>query len=249
MTPYHVDLLEVRVYADRRELGRAAAQAAADALRQPCSALFAAAPSQDETLAALAETPGIDWSQIHAFHLDEYVQATPESEHSFRRYLIRNLFSKVAIARFEGLQGEAPDLTAECLRYSALLAAAYPTVGLLGIGENGHLAFNDPPAARFDDPALVRVVELTEACRRQQVYDKTFAALEAVPRAALTVTIPALMKVERLFIMVSGARKAEAIQAALHGPVSEACPASVLRTHPRAVMFLDQESAGVALGK
>ena len=243
MISYRVDRLEVRVFENRQALGQAAAAAVAETLTRPCSAVFAAAPSQNETLAALGEAPGIDWHNIHAFHLDEYAQATPESPHSFRRYLTDHLFSKVPVGRFEGLRGEAADLAEECNRYTALLNMAYPTVGLLGIGENGHLAFNDPPAARFNEPALVRVVELTETCRQQQVHDKTFPDLEAVPRAALSLTIPALMKIEQLFVMVPGKWKAAAIHASLRGPICEACPASILRTHPRAILFLDRESA------
>ena len=243
MISYRVDRLEVRVFEDRRQLGQAAAEAAGAAMRQPGPAVFAAAPSQNETLSALAQAPGIDWQGIHAFHLDEYAGATQSSAHSFRRYLMDHLFSKVPVGRFEGLRGEAADLTEECQRYTELLHADYPRVGLIGIGENGHLAFNDPPAARFDDPALVSVVELTEACRQQQVHDKTFPDLEAVPKAALSLTIPALMKVEQLFVMVPGKWKAAAIHATLKGPIWEACPASILRTHPRAILFLDRESA------
>lgn len=246
MTSFRIESLTVRVFQNRRQLGEAAADAAAQVLRTPVSAFFAAAPSQNETLEALAQTPGVDWANLNAFHLDEYAGATADASHSFRRYLREHLFNLVPrVARFEGLRGEAVDLTAETERYSALLEQSYPTVGLIGIGENGHIAFNDPPAARFDDPKLVRVVKLTEACRRQQVNDQTFPSFDAVPEAALSVTIPALMQVAELFVMVPGKLKAEAVRATLQGPVTEACPASILRTHPKAILFLDQDSASL----
>jgi glucosamine-6-phosphate deaminase len=207
--------------------------------------MFAAAPSQTETLEALIAEPGIDWPQVQAFHLDEYSGATADSSHSFRRYLKNTLFSRVPIGHFEGLRAEADDLEAECIRYAEALFRANPIVALLGIGENGHLAFNDPPAARFDDPASVRVVQLTESCRVQQVHDKTFPDFESVPLTALSVTIPRLMQVPHLFVMVPGVRKAEAVRAALEGPITEDCPASILREHPNATLFLDRDSASL----
>ena len=149
--------MKIEILPTRAALGTTAASAIAAFLRAhtPLAAMFAAAPSQTETLKALIAEPGIDWPRIQAFHLDEYSGATPESSHSFRRYLIDTVFSRVPIASFEGLQAESVDLEAECKRYSDALANANPTVALLGIGENGHLAFNDPPAARFDDPARI----------------------------------------------------------------------------------------------
>jgi glucosamine-6-phosphate deaminase len=151
----------------------------------------------------------------------------------------------VPIGYFEGLRAESPDLEAECRRYSDALATANPVVALLGIGENGHLAFNDPPAARFDDPLAVRVVHLTESCRVQQVHDKTFPSLEAVPLTALSVTIPRLMHVPNLFVMVPGILKAEAVRGAVQEPISEDCPASILRRHPNVTLFLDRDSASL----
>ena len=181
----------------------------------------------------------------NAFHLYEYVGASADSSHSFRRYLVDTLITKVKPAAFEALRGEAENLHAECARYTAQWLAAPPSVGLIGIGENGHIAFNDPPDSRFDDPATVRLVELTETCRVQQVHDGTFPTLEAVPTAALTVSIPAIQRVPHLFVMVPGIRKAEAVKAALEGPISELCPASILRHHPDATLFLDRDSASL----
>jgi glucosamine-6-phosphate deaminase len=239
--------MQIEILPNRAALGLAAASAIAGYFRThlPLAALFAAAPSQTETLEALAQAPGIDWRRVRAFHLDEYSGASADAPYSFRRYLQETLFSRVPIGHFEGLRAEAADLEAECQRYAGELEQANPAVALLGIGENGHLAFNDPPAARFDDPAGVRVVQLTEACRQQQVHDKTFPDLDSVPHTALSVTIPRLMRVPRLFVMVPGIRKAEAVRAAVEGPVSEECPASILRQHPDATLFLDRDSASL----
>jgi glucosamine-6-phosphate deaminase len=243
--------MKVEILPNRTALGQRAGADIAAFFRAhtPLAAMFAAAPSQNETLEALAAASGIDWPRIQAFHLDEYTGASPESTHSFRRYLMENLFNIVPVSGFEGLRADSPDLTAECVRYSEALAEANPTVALLGIGENGHLAFNDPPAARFDDPAAVRIVELTETCRQQQVHDKTFPDLASVPHSALSVTIPRLMRVPNLFIMVPGIRKAEAVRAALEGPITEACPASILRQHPNATLYLDNDSASLLAAK
>jgi glucosamine-6-phosphate deaminase len=239
--------MKIEILPTRAALGIAAASAIAAFLKNhtPLAAMFAAAPSQTETLEALVKMPGIDWQKIQAFHLDEYSGATPDCSYSFRRYLIDTVFSRVPVASFEGLRGESADLEAERIRYSTALAAANPTVAFIGIGENGHLAFNDPPAARFDDPDAVRIVQLTESCRQQQVHDKTFPNLEAVPLAALSVTIPRLMQIPHLFVMVPGIRKAEAVRTALEGPIAEACPASILRRHPDVTLFLDADSASL----
>lgn len=251
MTSFQVGLLRVRVCGDRAELGQTAAGQVAQALRSKLragdaiAAVFASAPSQTETLAALAGEPGIAWDRVTAFHLDEYVGAEADSRHSFRRYLVENLLSKVKPAGFEGLRGEAADLDAERRRYAAEWATRSPVLGLIGIGENGHIAFNDPPNSRFLDPETVRIVELTTECRVQQVHDGTFPSLEDVPKGALTVSIPAIQAIPQLFIMVPGVRKAEAVKAALEGPVSENCPASILRVHRNATLFLDQDSASL----
>jgi glucosamine-6-phosphate deaminase len=239
--------MQIQILPTRAAMGSSAAAAIAAFFRShtPLAAMFAAAPSQTETLEALIAEPGIDWPGIQAFHLDEYSGAVPDSPHSFRRYLKDTLFSRVPVGRFEGLRAEANDLEAECSRYAGELAVANPSVALLGIGENGHLAFNDPPGARFDDPAAVRIVRLTESCRRQQVHDKTFPDLDSVPLTALSVTIPRLMQVPHLFVMVPGARKAEAVRAALEGPITEDCPASILRQHPDVSLFLDRDSASL----
>jgi glucosamine-6-phosphate deaminase len=245
--------MEIHIDKDRAALGLAAARAIAHALRERIAAdgsatvAFAAAPSQNETLAALIAEPGIAWDRVIAYHLDEYAGAAPDSPHSFRRYLREHLFHFVKPNVFRQIRGEAADPQAECARYAALLPAGGFDIALLGIGENGHLAFNDPPCD-FADPWPVRLVKLDEACRVQQVHDGAFAALDDVPTQAFTLTVPVLMAAHELFVMVPGPAKAAAVAAALEGPVSNDCPASILRTHERAALFLDRDSASLLAG-
>ncbi len=241
--------LRVEVLPSRDMMGVAAARSVAEAIRdriardRRVAVIFASAPSQNEFLAALREEPGIDWAKLTAFHLDEYVGIGPHHPASFRRFLVDRLFSHVKVAAFHGLDGQAASLEAECARYAALLRAADPVLAILGIGENGHLAFIDPPVCDFSEPADVRVVELDEPCRRQQVNDGCFPTLAEVPRTALSLTVPALLRVPRAVAIVPGPAKRAAVAAAVQGPVTTACPASVLRRHPDATLFLDDDSA------
>jgi glucosamine-6-phosphate deaminase len=241
--------LRVEVFPSRPMMGLAAARAVAEAIRDRlardgrAAVIFASAPSQNEFLAALRQEPGIDWPRLTAFHLDEYVGIAPDHPASFRRFLVDRLFAHVKVAAFHGLDGRAPDLVAECARYAALLRCAAPALALLGIGENGHLAFIDPPVCDFTERAEVRVVELDEPCRRQQVNDGCFPSLAEVPPTALSLTVPFLMRVPRAVAIVPGPAKRAAITAALQGPVTTACPASILRRHRDATLFLDEDSA------
>jgi glucosamine-6-phosphate deaminase len=241
--------LRVEVFPSRAMMGLAAARAVAEAIRDllaregRAAVIFASAPSQNEFLAALRQEPGIDWPKLTAFHLDEYVGIAPDHPASFRRFLLDRLFSRVKVAAFHGLDGQARDLGAECARYAALLQAAGPALAILGIGENGHLAFIDPPVCDFAERADVRVVELDEPCRLQQVNDGCFPSLAEVPRTALSLTVPFLMRVPRAVAIVPGPAKRAAIQAAVLGAVTTACPASVLRRHRDATLFLDDDSA------
>ena len=243
-----VDRLSAKVYADRTEMGREAGQAAAAALRERLAAqgsarvIFAAAPSQQETLDALAAAPGIDWGKVAAFHMDEYIGLPEGAPQSFGRWLREAIFDKVRPGQVHYLDGRARDPQAEAERYAGLLKGAPIDFCLMGIGENGHIAFNDPPVADFDDPKLVKIVELDRPCRQQQVNDGCFAAFDDVPKTALTLTIPALLSASRLFCMVPGPRKAEAVKRTLQGPISTGCPASVLRRHPAATLYLDADS-------
>jgi glucosamine-6-phosphate deaminase len=243
--------LAVDVHRDRAAMGAAAARLVAARIREQAerdgraAVIFASAPSQNEFLAALRDDPTVPWAKVTAFHLDEYVGVGPRHPASFRRFLADRLFDHVRVRAFHGLDGEAADRAAECARYAALLQRERPGLAILGIGENGHLAFIDPPACDFADRLDVRVVELDEPCRRQQVHDGGFARIEDVPHTALSLTIPFLLRVPRAVAIVPGPAKRAAIQAALDGPVTPACPASILRRHPNATLFLDDESAAL----
>jgi glucosamine-6-phosphate deaminase len=245
--------LDVRQYADRATLGAAASRLVADSLRRTIAAsgearaVFACAPSQNEFLAALiAET--VDWSRVVVFHMDEYVGLSAAHPASFRGFLHGHLISRIAPPKAVHLIRADEDIGAECQRYGALLAEKPIDLVCMGIGENGHLAFNDPPVADFRDPQLIKPVALDAACRRQQVNDGCFPAFDAVPTHALTLTIPALVGAREISCVVPGERKALAVRATLLGPITTDCPASILRTHPRAVLHIDDAAASL-LGK
>jgi glucosamine-6-phosphate deaminase len=242
--------MDIHITENRAALGLAAGKAIASALRERIAAMgsatvaFAAAPSQNETLATLVAEPGIAWDRVTAYHLDEYAGAMPDSPYSFRRFLRERVFDLVTPAAFHQIRGEAKKPEAECARYADLLPDEGFDIALLGIGENGHLAFNDPPCD-FEDPADIRLVQLDEACRIQQVNDGAFTALEDVPTHAFTLTVPALLAAREVFVMVPGKAKAAAVAFALEGPVSPRCPASILRTQARMSLYLDQDSASL----
>lgn len=239
-----VEGVRVVVHADRSATGRAAgaevAQAIRDALRrqEQVRVMFAAAPSQQDMLAALSTAEGIDWQRVTAFHMDEYVGLPEDAPQRFGRFLVDHLFRAVRPGEVHLIQPD-DDAAAECKRYTALIRKAPLDVVCLGIGENGHLAFNDPPDADFADPEVVKVVRLSETSRQQQVNDDCFAELADVPESAVTVTVPALLAGRRLVCTVVGASKRDAVHRALTGPVDASCPASALRTHPDAALYLD----------
>jgi glucosamine-6-phosphate deaminase len=254
MISRNYDLLEACTFPTRDELGEAAAEFAAVVINEAIDArgearvIFACAPSQNEFLAALIahQDDPIDWSKVTAFHMDDYVGFTASREESFRHYLHTHLLQQLPTRpRFHEIRAETPVLAKECARYTALLTAKPIDLVCLGIGENGHLAFNDPPVADFDDPHCIKVVELDDACRIQQVNDGCFPNFDAVPTHALTLTIPALFSARHVSACVPGPRKAEAVRATLLDPISTACPASILRTHPCATLHLDTASASL----
>lgn len=240
------DHLQARVFRDRRAVGVAGAAYAANRLRDMLAerdrarVIFAAAASQADMLDALAAEDGIDWSRVEAFHLDEYVGLRRGDPRSFGRWLDDHIWSRVRPGRVELLDGGNADPDAESRRYAALLDDGGIDLGLIGIGENGHLAFNDPHVADFEDPLSVKPVEIDSTSRRQQVRDGAFERLEDVPRLALTVTMSALLRARSLSVVVPGAQKALAVARTLDGPIETACPASALRRHPDAVLFLDE---------
>jgi glucosamine-6-phosphate deaminase len=228
-------------------MGAAAAADIAAELRRLLAAkrdvrmVFAAAPSQSETLAALVAAPGIDWSRVTAFHMDEYIGLPAGAEQRFAVWLDDQIFGRLGFGAVHRITPE-PDPAAETVRYAGLLAAAPIDVVCLGIGVNGHIAFNDPPVADFADPLDVKIVDLDETCRQQQVDDACFATLADVPRRAITLTVPRLLRAERLFCVVPGRLKRAAVAATLGGPVATSCPASALRGHPAVTLYLDGES-------
>ena len=203
--------------------------------------VFAAAPSQSEMLDALVAESDIDWARVSAFHMDEYIGLPDGAPERFGAWLTRAVFSRVPLGSVE-LIGRESDPRQEATRYAELLAAAPIDFVCLGIGVNGHLAFNDPPVADLSDPLAVKIVELDDICRQQQVDDACFATLRDVPRHAITLTIPRLLDADRLFCVVPGAAKRAAVDQALNGPLGEACPASALRTHPACKLYLDRDT-------
>lgn len=242
-----VEQLKVKSFVTREELGRVAAGEIAAELRSRLARqaavrmVFASAPSQSDVIDALAAEPGIDWRRVTAFHMDEYIGLALDAPERFGSWLSRYIFGRLPFAAVHPiLPGDDPEATAR--DYAALLGAAPIDIVQLGIGVNGHIAFNDPPVADFNDPLDVKVVELDEVCRQQQVDDDCFATLADVPLRAITLTVPRLLRADRLFCMVPGRVKRNAVRAALEGPLSTACPASILRTHADCTLYLDAES-------
>jgi glucosamine-6-phosphate deaminase len=239
----------VRVFDDVADLARAAARDAADALRAAIDArgeanmMLATGNSQLAFLAELVTIGGVVWDRVRAFHMDEYVGIAPSHPASFQRYMRERVAARLPVKEFDYLNGDTGDAPAEAYRYGRLLRTHPLDVCCCGIGENGHLAFNDPPVADFDDDQLVKVVALDLASRRQQVGEGHFATIDDVPTHAITVTIPALLAAPRVLAIVPEARKADAVHDALYGPVTTACPASVLRRQSGATLYLDTESA------
>jgi len=203
--------------------------------------VFAAAPSQNEFLEYLAGSKLIQWEKIVAFHMDEYIGLPQESPYSFAYFLNEKIFSKVPFKKVHLLNG-MNTTSDEVKRYASLLNQAPIDIICLGIGENGHIAFNDPDMADFNDPETVKIVTLDEQCRQQQVNEGCFPLLNNVPKKAITLTIPTLMSGNYLFCIVPGNRKQEAVYNSLYGPISNTCPASILRTHHSCKFFLDTES-------
>jgi|Deesub1362B_J571_1020462.scaffolds.fasta_scaffold00091_11 glucosamine-6-phosphate deaminase len=249
-TPVFVRKTEVRVYPDRARMGLAAALYVRDLIQglsekhAVINMVFAAAPSQNEFLDALSSLDGVPWGKVQAFHLDEYIGLPPDAPQRFANYLDEHLFRRVPLKQvFYIDEGRKNAPEALCRRYSLLLEKNPLHIACIGIGENGHIAFNDPHVADFDDPLMVKIVTLDRRSREQQVADGCFSSLEEVPTQAITLTIPAIMAAQYIVCVVPGPRKAEAVRDAIDGPLGTSCPASVLRCHRAAVLFLDRESA------
>jgi len=245
-----IENLTVLQYETREWMGRAAAADVAAKMKEMLlekeniSVIFASAPSQNEFLDHLRKDDGIPWERIVCFHLDEYVGIPADAPQSFSFYLQERLFRYRKPKQFHMIDG-LNDPAAECARYANLLAAQPIDICCIGIGENGHIAFNDPHVADFRDPHPVKVVDLDETSRRQQVHDGCFAALDEVPKEAVTLTIPTIMSARAIFCTVPGERKSAAVRNAVRGPVTPQCPASVLRQAKECRMYLDRESAAL----
>ena len=248
------DNLQVHVYAGEAEMGVASAAFVAGKLREvirekgSANLILATGTSQFAFLLALKEE-SLDWSVITVFHLDEYKGLSDQHPASFRKYLKERILNEVKPGKVYLVNGDAADLDNEILQYEELLRQHPVDVACIGIGENGHIAFNDPPVADFNDPRLVKVVELDEACKRQQMGEGWFPTLDDVPKEAVTLTITAIMNCKTISCVVPGKRKANAIYNTLNAEISTACPATILRQHPDTVVFLDEGSFSDSAGQ
>lgn len=241
------DKLVCKIYKTREEMGIAAAEEIYNKIsellscKEEINMIFAAAPSQNEVLAALVSKTDIEWNRINAFHMDEYIGLSDDAPQKFGTFLKNAIFDKVPFKSVNLINSSA-SADDECRRYSELLKNNPVDIVCLGIGENGHIAFNDPDVADFNDKALVKVVGLDDICRQQQVNDGCFAHIDDVPETALSLTIPALTAGTYMFCVVPAATKANAVNNTINGPVSEKCPASILRTHENAILYCDSDS-------
>jgi len=249
MIKFLKDNLLVKIYPNRGDMGLEAAKLAAKRLsellqqQEEVNIIFAAAASQNEFLEALTEDAGLDWARVNAFHMDEYMGLPVSHSQRFGHFLNRKIFSRLPFKQVYYLNPDGNDSEAECARYAALLEQMPPDLCFMGIGENTHLAFNDPHVARFDDPVLVKIIDLDEPCKQQQVNDGCFATVAEVPAYAYTLTIPALLQAKYIFCMVPGPNKAKAVQHTLQEEISARYPSTALRNHAHAILFLDQDSA------
>ncbi|MFD1632118.1 glucosamine-6-phosphate deaminase [Pseudopedobacter beijingensis] len=241
------DLLKIRVFENRTELGEDAASLVAKEITELLKTesyinmIFAAAPSQNDFFEKIVQKD-INWERINAFHMDEYVGLPEDAPQGFGNFLKDKIFSKVKFKTVNYINGQAENIEDECVRYENLLKQFPPHIVCMGIGENTHIAFNDPHVADFNDSKLVKVVDLDDACRTQQVNDGCFKVIDSVPKYALTLTVPALFKGEKIFCMVPGKTKANAIKLTLTSEIKQEYPSTILRNHKNAMLFVDDDS-------
>lgn len=251
MRNFYVDKLNVRAYDNRALMGEAAAHDISAKIKEllaekaEINMIFAAAPSQNDVLLALVNDKSIDWSRVNAYHMDEYVGLDKDAPQGFGNFLKAHIFGLVPFKSVNYIDCTATDAEAECERYTALLKAAPTDIVVMGIGENGHIAFNDPGVADFNDPKTVKVAKLDEVCRNQQVNDGCFASIDLVPTHALTLTVPTLVSAPWLFCIVPAPTKANAVKRTLQGEISDECPATILRTQDNAILYLDEKSSAL----
>lgn len=247
---FQIENLSIEIYGQSKEMGAAAADYVTKKLNDAivkkggANLILATGASQFSFLEAL-QTKEIDWGKITVFHLDEYKGISESHPASFRKYLKERILNKVAPKKIYFLNGDAANLQLEIKNYEEALQAHPIDIACIGIGENGHIAFNDPAVADFQDPKLVKVVELDEACRNQQLGEGWFPSFDDVPKEAVTLTITAIMNCKAISCVVPDERKAQAVYNSLYGDISTSCPASILRTHPETVLFLDKASASL----
>ena len=251
MKTFKKDLLSVNVYETRTEMGNAAARDIKECIlsllkaKETVNMIFAAAPSQNEVLSALACDKEIPWNRVNAFHMDEYIGLPADAPQGFGNFLKAHIFGLADFKSVSYIDITANDADKECERYAELLKKNPTDIVVMGIGENGHIAFNDPPVADFNDKKAVKAVELDPVCRNQQVNDGCFARLDDVPKTAITLTVPTLFAGEHLFCIVPAKTKANAVRDTVYGEISEKCPATVLRRHKSAVLYLDGDSSSL----
>lgn len=244
-----IDKLQVFIAESRKEMGALSGQDVISMIKvllqekEQLNIMFGAAPSQNEVLAELAGDTGIDWSRINGFHMDEYIGLPADAPQGFRNFLKERIFGKLPFRNVYYIDATTTEPEKEAARYEKLLLDYPMDICVLGVGENGHVAFNDPGETQFDDKKLVKPVHLDKKCRQQQVNDGCFASIDDVPKTALTVTVPGLLRAKAMFCVVPTARKAEAIMHMLSEPVSPDCPASILRTKDGARLYLDPDAA------
>lgn len=243
-----IEELQLQVFPTREQLGKIAAYDVAYRMKSllqkkdKIRMVFAAAPSQNEFLHTLTQIKDIPWENVEVFHMDEYIGLGLNAPQRFSSFLRKYLFDIVKPGKVHLIMPDKENPDIECERYSKLLEEEMIDIVCLGIGENGHIAFNDPPVADFNDNKKVKIVELDQMCRQQQVNDGCFPSIEEVPTHAITLTIPALLSAQYLFCMVPGANKKAAVYHTLTGPITTECPASILRTHSNCMLYVDKES-------
>jgi len=251
ITEKKYEQLDVKIFPDRQTMGQAAASDVADKIssllkkKETIRMIFAAAPSQADFLDALTYYTDIDWGRVIAFHMDEYIGLNSGALQTFGNFLRQYIFDKLPFRQVHYIDPLTPDAESECMRYSELIDEFPIDIICLGIGENGHIAFNDPPIADFNDPEIVKIVNLDKKCRQQQVNDGCFATFSDVPTSAISITIPVFLAAQSLFIVVPGESKADAVYHTLHGEINTDCPATILKSHADATLFLDRDSAGL----
>lgn len=243
--------LLVKVYENRKLMGIAAAEETIQTLnmllskKNTVNIIFAAAPSQNEFLAELSSTNSVEWNRVNAFHMDEYIGLGNNAPQGFGNFLNEKLFSKVNFKNVYLLNGQSEDIDKECKRYEKLLRQNKIDITCCGIGENSHLAFNDPDIALFNDLKLVKKVELDYKCRNQQVNDGCFESIDEVPKYAITLTIPALVSAQYVFCIVPAKSKAFAVSETINAEVTQEVPSSILRKHDNATLYLDNNSSSL----